>query len=108
MLREGYKAEDIAQAFTDKLNGAIQTVESDTAYQDLANAWNNAVDAYCHSNKIPGAKEYHISNADVQTILGSYIELGKFIGDTVKSYDSMKNNIKNNDVVKKFFGRIGI
>lgn len=102
MLREGYKEEDIAKAFTDKLNSAIQAVESETAYQDLASAWNNAVDAYCRANKIPGAKEYHLKVDDVPAILQSYVELDNFINN------SMNNLNETKDVIKNFFKQIGI
>ena len=102
MLREGYNEEDIAKAFTDKLNSAIQTVGAETAYQSLADAWNGAVDVYCRSKKIPEAKEYHITSADVVSILSDYIDLARLFDTNVEKLSETK------DVIKEFFKQIGL
>ena len=88
MLREGYNEEDIAKAFTDKLNSAIQTVGAETAYQSLADAWNGAVDVYCRSKKIP--------------ILSDYIDLARLLDTNVEKLSETK------DVIKEFFKQIGL
>jgi len=103
MLRNGAKEEDIAKAFTDKLNNAIRTVESEAAYERLAGAWNDAVDVYCRINKIPGAKEYYADAKGARDLVQGFIELGNFINS-----DTVEKIIKDTNVVKDFFKQIGI
>ena len=120
-LRNGGDPETIANAFADKLNLALATIEDESALDDAAknvvNAWNNFADVFFGINKLPKNSkitDWKLASADdVIGIMDALIQIIPVINHYAELVEGLENNVKNtkekvtdSDIWKTFFNLI--
>lgn len=120
-LRNGGDPETIANAFADKLNLALATIEDESALDDAAknvvNAWNNFADVFFGINKLPKNSkitDWKLASADdVIGIMEALIQIIPVINHYAELVEGLENNVKNtkekvtdSDIWKTFFNLI--
>ena len=120
-LRNGGDPETIANAFADKLNLALATIEDESALDDAAknvvNAWNNFADVFFGINKLPKNSkitDWKLASADdVIGIMEALIQILPVINHYAELVEGLENNVKNtkekvtdSDIWKTFFNLI--
>ena len=120
-LRNGGDPETIANAFADKLNLALATIEDESALDDAAknvvNAWNNFADVFFGINKLPKNSkitDWKLASADdVIGIMDVLIQILPVINHYAELVEGLENNVKNtkekvtdSDIWKTFFNLI--
>lgn len=92
MLRDGATPEDIACAFTEKLNSAIFTTKEndlETACNDLSSAWGDMLDIYCDRNNVETCDDFYFTGKQVYNALPTIIK----ILQALKIYADAVNNL---------------
>ena len=119
-LREGGKPEDVMNAFADVVNNSLATMRTEnklaTIADKIAEAWNDYVDEYFTSHKLPTGytvADWYIDGKDVSNLIEKLISVVPTIEkwfDTLnagaKQLKTTTNNTK--DVVADFFTKFGI
>lgn len=120
-LRNGGSPETIANAFADKLNLALATIEDESALDDAAknvvNAWNNFADVFFGINKLPKnskIEDWKLTSADdVIGIMDALIQILPVINHYAELVEGLETNVKNtkekvteSDLWKTFFNSI--
>ena len=120
-LRNGGSPETIANAFADKLNLALATIEDESALDDAAknvvNAWNNFADVFFGINKLPKNSkiaDWKLASADdIIGIMDALIQILPVINHYAELVEGLENNVKNtkekvtdSDIWKTFFNLI--
>lgn len=130
-IREGGSAEEIANAFADKLNLAIATVEAQNTLAEksdaLVDAWCEFVDEYFKHKDMPKnttIKDWYISKGEVIKLFDMLVKVlpafDKY-GDAMRMITGVKSDIVNStektvkvnkdkfeDVMNDFFNKIGL
>ena len=129
LMRSGVSAEDIAKAFTDELNNAVEVVEAEAISEsdfrevcaDAASSINDAIDDYIVINKMNvDAADLEV-DADfiadaVEFFVKTYAELAPYIKTLKKEKASnptpvKENKVKDDDfenVMGKFLHELGL
>jgi len=120
-LRNGGDPETIANAFADKLNLALATIEDESALDDAAknvvDAWNNFADVFFGINKLPKNSKIDdwkfFSTDDVIGVMEVLIQILPIFSHYAELIEGLETNVKNtkekvteSDLWKTFFNTI--
>lgn len=124
LMRSGVSAQDLAKAFTDNLNNAIEVVEAEKITEDdykmacaeVANAFNDAVQDYVIIHKLDiDEKDLVIDQKFVNDVIEFFVELlpyvksfSKVINLDGKKKENEATTDSFEDVMAKFFREAGI
>lgn len=112
-LRNGGSAEEIAQAFADKLNAVLTRMEEEKAVGEkshkVAEIWNDFVDAYFTVNKLPETtanSDFYMTDTDVMKLIESFVQLVPMIvkyGSVIEKFATSAEKIIDTKIDKNAF-----
>ena len=124
LMRSGVSADELAKAFTDNLNNAIEVVEAEKITEDdykmacaeAANAFNDAVQDYISIHNLDiDEKDLEIDQKFVNDIVEFFVELlpyvkslSKVVSPNTKKKECKVTTDSFEDVMAKFFREAGI
>ena len=116
LLRSGVSADEIAQAFTQNLNDAIDVTKRDNKrtelFENLANSWNEVVTDWMRDNTLPDPltkEDIMMGPEHVEELFGQLMDLIAKLAPLYKAFEDLANSmaptempapVKKNTVVK--------
>ena len=93
-IMNGGDPEELAKAFTDKLNAALNKSKYNEALVSLTDAWNTYVDA--RFSKKAERDKYYVNTKEMEELFGSIVDLNKFMEQDLP------------EIAQTFFKNIGV
>lgn len=112
-LRSGGSAEEIAQAFADKLNAVLTRIEEEKAVGEkshkVTEIWNDFVDAYFAVNTLPentANKDFYLTDEDIMKLIETFVQIVPMIvkyGSAIENFTTSAEKVLNTKIDKNAF-----